>query len=278
MEEQPLKRPKQELIPKQEQPEEREQQPQSQWWYRRRPHNSKLLSQCVEGDGLLLSKAQQQLQAAAPAAAAEAKPAAAAVPDPASSEYPLHPGLSIEQFGARLLGSLQQCLTPAGRAVGRLDAGQHQGCPIVNLRDPGQLDSQPCIVTTPTISKAVSKASGCYYQKLAASDSSAQKGYLYLKVAPGYHEVAHRLVLWAFDGPPQDPLHQVIHLCGRNNCLNPCHMLWGSKADSKALNPTQLQKKRKPVPSGQAAELAKTVKAKTVELAQKRLAEFMACT
>ncbi|GFH14321.1 hypothetical protein HaLaN_10352 [Haematococcus lacustris] len=131
-------------------------------------------------------------------------------------------------FGARLLGSLQQCLTPAGRAVGRLDAGQHQGCPIVNLRDPSQLDSQPCIVTTPTISKAVSKDSGCYYQKLAASDSSAQKGYLYVKVAPGYHEVAHRLVLWTFDGPPQDPLHQVIHLCGRNNCLNPCHMVWVS--------------------------------------------------
>ncbi|KAL6745792.1 hypothetical protein V8C86DRAFT_3035277 [Haematococcus lacustris] len=166
--------------------------------------------------------------------------------------------LSIEQFGDRVLSRLHQCLTPKGQAQGGLAV-------------------------------SVGQEHGCYFQKLEASSSSSsssnssssskkQTGYLYMKVAPGYHEVAHRLVLWAFDGPPQEPHHEVLHMCGSRHCLNPSHLVWGSKADNKALSPTQLQKKRKALPEETATQLKQGVKKLAVELAKKRQARFMVNT
>ncbi|KAL6748736.1 hypothetical protein V8C86DRAFT_2442796 [Haematococcus lacustris] len=206
----------------------------------------------------------QALQAASRAAGAAGAAGAGggvavppvAVLDPAIGTFPLDPRLSIEQFGDRVLSRLHQCLTPKGQAQGGLAV-------------------------------SVGQEHGCYFQKLEASSSSSssnsssskkQTGYLYMKVAPGYHEVAHRLVLWAFDGPPQEPHHEVLHVCGSRHCLNPSHLVWGSKADNKALSPTQLQKKRKALPEETATQLKQGVKKLAVELAKKRQARFMVNT
>ncbi|KAL6745790.1 hypothetical protein V8C86DRAFT_3150671 [Haematococcus lacustris] len=52
----------------------------------------------------------------------------------------------------------------------------------------------------------------------------------------------------------------------------------GSKADNKALSPTQLQKKRKALPEETATQLKQGVKKLAVELAKKRQARFMVNT
>ncbi|KAJ9505442.1 hypothetical protein QJQ45_013261 [Haematococcus lacustris] len=197
---------------------------QHQWWYKRVPQRCKQLGECDGQEaGLLLPKMRQALQAATRAAGAAGAAGAGggvatppvAVLDPAIGTFPLDPRLSIEQFGDRVLSRLHQCSTPKGQAQGGLAVvSQEQSHHAVDMRDPGQLASKLCLVTPSTLPKSVAQEHGCYFQKLEASSNSSsssskkQTGYLYMKVAPGYHEVAHRLVLWAFDGPPQEPQHE----------------------------------------------------------------------
>jgi len=67
----------------------------------------------------------------------------------------------------------------------------------------------------------------------------------YLRILLGYHrgqpviEYGHRLVLYFIFGPPpvsdQGPW-ECCHMCCHRNCLNPFHLVWGTKKDNHANN------------------------------------------
>lgn len=64
-------------------------------------------------------------------------------------------------------------------------------------------------------------------------------GYLRLRLAPHVFEQAHRIVVWAFFGPPGDHPESYdgsvcMHACNNKRCLNPEHLIWGSMADNLA--------------------------------------------
>ena len=68
-----------------------------------------------------------------------------------------------------------------------------------------------------------------------------QKGYLLLSVARratrlgGWlHERAHRVVLWAFFGPPPAGLRRpcVMHVCHNTRCCSVDHMVWGEHREN----------------------------------------------
>lgn len=42
----------------------------------------------------------------------------------------------------------------------------------------------------------------------------------------------HRLVGWAFHGPPRPGFEVLMHSCNRTNCLSPPHTSWGSQAQN----------------------------------------------
>lgn len=48
--------------------------------------------------------------------------------------------------------------------------------------------------------------------------------------ASSVSEYAHRLVLWAADGPPPSPSHEGVHLCHNPRCLNLMHLAWAPRA------------------------------------------------
>ncbi|KAL6746282.1 hypothetical protein V8C86DRAFT_3120851 [Haematococcus lacustris] len=152
-----------------------------------------------------------------------------------------------------------QAATRAAGAAGAAGAGGGVATPPVAVLDPaiGTFPLDPRLSIEQFGDRKLEASSS---SSSSSSSSKKQTGYLYMKVAPGYHEVAHRLVLWAFDGPPQEPQHE------------------GSKADNKALSPTQLQKKRKALPEETATQLKQGVKKLAVELAKKRQARFMVST
>lgn len=47
-------------------------------------------------------------------------------------------------------------------------------------------------------------------------------------------ELAHRMVCWAFNGPPV-PGQECAHLCGYANCLAPLHLKWVSSEQNKRM-------------------------------------------
>lgn len=59
----------------------------------------------------------------------------------------------------------------------------------------------------------------------------------YLKIKLGWDrqkqlvvwEKAHRLVCWAFHGPPPAPGSVVMHTCNTPSCLSPKHLKWGNQ-------------------------------------------------
>jgi hypothetical protein len=60
----------------------------------------------------------------------------------------------------------------------------------------------------------------------------------YLRVKPPFGtgrwlEGAHRLVLWALQGPPPHVKDIALHLCNNKACLCPAHLMWGSAAENK---------------------------------------------
>jgi hypothetical protein len=58
-------------------------------------------------------------------------------------------------------------------------------------------------------------------------------GYLEVKLASGrVWEYAHRLVLWAFDGPPTAQYPEAMHTCNNKMCLNISHLHWGSHEEN----------------------------------------------
>ena len=68
----------------------------------------------------------------------------------------------------------------------------------------------------------------------------------YLKVHLGYapgkprrrfpkYEFCHRLLLYFIFGPPNAiGLWECCHICNNKSCLNPFHLVWGTKKDNKA--------------------------------------------
>lgn len=46
------------------------------------------------------------------------------------------------------------------------------------------------------------------------------------------YERAHRLVCWAFHGPPPEPDMIVMHTCNMPTCLCPLHLKWGTQKDN----------------------------------------------
>ena len=65
----------------------------------------------------------------------------------------------------------------------------------------------------------------------------------YLKVCMGrhpithhpVHEFAHRLVLWALEGPPvHGDKQECMHICCNKMCLNPAHLAWGTHKQNMA--------------------------------------------
>jgi len=67
-----------------------------------------------------------------------------------------------------------------------------------------------------------------------------RKGYYYINMGQGLKkngkrnivwEAAHRIVCFAFNGPPPAG-HEVGHLCGCTNCLAPRHVAWVTKAEN----------------------------------------------
>jgi len=92
-------------------------------------------------------------------------------------------------------------------------------------------------------------------------------------------EYAHRLVLWAADGPPA-PGEEALHLCHNAKCLNPMHLAWGPKAvnlspSTEAYKELVLARRGEllwgvgvgtplpPIPEGEEGELEELAKAPT---------------
>jgi hypothetical protein len=43
-----------------------------------------------------------------------------------------------------------------------------------------------------------------------------------------WQDTGHRMVLWAWAGPPSLPGLEAMHLCGNKRCLCPAHLMWGT--------------------------------------------------
>jgi hypothetical protein len=77
-------------------------------------------------------------------------------------------------------------------------------------------------------------------KKKTGGASSPPRRHRYLQIALGrvggktYKELAHRLVLWAMEGPPTDPAMEAMHTCDNTQCLNPHHLVWGSHKENMA--------------------------------------------
>ena len=56
----------------------------------------------------------------------------------------------------------------------------------------------------------------------------------------------HQVLCFMYRGPPTDPDHVVLHLCGHKLCLCPWHMLWGTRGEHRVL--AVKKRKRQPGP------------------------------
>jgi hypothetical protein len=75
--------------------------------------------------------------------------------------------------------------------------------------------------------------------RVMKGDIISPEGYLLLNLGNGVFELAHRIVCFAFHGPPPSPSHEVLHSCynvcrmtDSCKCLSPLHLRWGSKAEN----------------------------------------------
>lgn len=76
---------------------------------------------------------------------------------------------------------------------------------------------------------------------------TSRREYLQVRLRPGVWEYAHRILLWCNDGMQQQQQQQsagwwngapcTLHICGRPNCLQPRHLVWGTQAQNM-LGPT----------------------------------------
>ena len=70
-------------------------------------------------------------------------------------------------------------------------------------------------------------------------------GYLQVKLASGVWEYAHRLVMWALEGPPSPLYNQVMHTCDNKMCLNPIHLMWGNEVENMGKSYGRAKKARR---------------------------------
>jgi hypothetical protein len=92
---------------------------------------------------------------------------------------------------------------------------------------------------------------GSQYMNATLAYDGRQDSELAGEARGNIREGAHRLVLWAFFGPPDadmiDPV--VMHYCkGQRGCLNPLHLCWGpsweNTEDAKRAGPAQHARRR----------------------------------
>lgn len=95
----------------------------------------------------------------------------------------------------------------------------------------------------------VGESGGGVWTVLASGYISIHMGYRRGK--PGHRklvavrEMAHRLVCWAFYGPPL-PGQECAHLCGCVNCLAPLHLKWVSRDQNRRMRDWHGKESRRP--------------------------------
>jgi len=163
-------------------------------------------------------------------------------------------GMTLPEYGtsmvAMIQGVLQDMECPCGNK-----------CPI-NCTHPllkpgggggaGGWDDWECL---PYSEAKVQAKLGMHFMR-GVSKVKSKKGhpsYLVMDFGKHHQEYAHRVLLWALDGPPprvapehgwvgqhkrpkMGPLQQVpmeaLHLCNNKMCLNPAHLAWGTHLES----------------------------------------------
>lgn len=67
---------------------------------------------------------------------------------------------------------------------------------------------------------------------LVDGDGYLQLTLAYDRVQGTIREGAHRFVLWSIFGPPPNDEWVVMHYCCHAACLNPFHMVWGTRGEN----------------------------------------------
>ena len=156
--------------------------------------------------------------------------------------------LTVRQLGSKLLTHLRTSLALSVRSepvalqplMGWLQTAAfdstHQQAAALRVRTTLGL-TQTCVIfaADSEAHEAALRHAQCWPQlskKKVKSHSKLPKikkplPYLKVKVAHDYYEYAHRLVLWAYNGPPPAGT-EAVHLCNCKSCLNPAHLVWVS--------------------------------------------------